>query len=149
MKAITVLSVAALTCGPLAMPALASSAAATPQETANLDNLRLGSLTMMTQAQPGETFILADSMRMSSRGGGGGGNPILPAVASLVIPGLGQTLNNDSPKNLLHFLIAAGLWGGGYAATALNQPTIGYVGFGLAGVWHILSAVDAYSTAAK
>jgi len=146
MKAITALSISALTCGLLALPAFASDAALT-QETANLDSLRLGSLTMMAQAQPGETFILAESMRMSSKGGGSGANPILPAVASLFLPGLGQTLNNDSPKNLLHFLIAAGLWGGGYAATALNQPTVGYVGFGLAGVWHILSAVDAYSGA--
>ena len=144
MKAITVLSAAALSLSALAVPAYAAE-----PEASSLDGLRLGSLQMLPEAQPSDTFMIAEAMRMSSSSGGSGVNPVLPAVASLVIPGLGQTINNDSPKNIMHFLIAAGIWGGGLGLSyALNNPTLYYITVGVGGVWHILSAYDGYVVAA-
>ena len=78
-------------------------------------------------------------------------NPFLCGVASFIIPGLGQLLNNEPNKALNHFLIAIAIPVVGYYA-ALASPTPGLV-IGATAVaqlgWAFYSAMDAYHVAQR
>lgn len=73
----------------------------------------------------------------------------IPGLASLVLPGLGQFLNDEVDKAILHLGIAIALdVGAYYAATLLpfgyySYPFIGLVHLG----WGIYSGLDAYNVA--
>lgn len=86
-------------------------------------------------------------------------------LSSSVIPGLGQALNEDNPKGLVHFGLAAALVGAFFipAATIRTETTdskgkkvittdLSIVGFalGLANVtFHLYSGLDAYQVSDK
>jgi hypothetical protein len=73
----------------------------------------------------------------------------IPGVASLVLPGLGQFLNDEVGKAFLHLGIAVALdVGAYYVATLLpfsfyTYPLVGLVHL----AWGLYSAYDAYSVA--
>ena len=73
----------------------------------------------------------------------------IPGVASLALPGLGQFLNGQTDKALLHLGIAIALDIGAYYAVSLlpfgfySYPIVGLVHLG----WGLYSAFDAYNVA--
>ena len=73
----------------------------------------------------------------------------IPGFASLLIPGLGQLLNDQVNKAILHFGVAVALnVAGYYAAVFLPLGYYGYPVWGLAHLgWALFSAYDAYTVA--
>lgn len=72
-------------------------------------------------------------------------DPLLAAVASLVLPGLGQYLLGDQPKAINHVLIYLGAW---VIGVVLSPFTMGISSI-LPVAWAIYSAYDAYQMASK
>lgn len=72
-------------------------------------------------------------------------DPLLAALASLTIPGLGQYLLGDQPKAINHLLIYLGVW---VVGMLLAPFTAGITSF-LPVAWAIYSAYDAYQMASK
>ena len=75
----------------------------------------------------------------------------IPGLASFILPGLGQLLNNQPDKAVVHFGVdVAILVGGGYIATLLS-PYYWYSGYSIVGLahlaWSLYSAYDAYTVA--
>ena len=73
----------------------------------------------------------------------------IPGFASLLIPGLGQLLNDQVEKAILHFGVAVAInVAGYYSAVFLPLGYYGYPVWGLAHLgWALFSAYDAYSVA--
>jgi hypothetical protein len=70
----------------------------------------------------------------------GGGNGVVPAVGSLIIPGVGQLINGEGDKALGVFVVSV-VTGAGFL---LGLPLIGGL-FGLAHLaTHIYAVGDAY-----
>lgn len=79
-------------------------------------------------------------------------DPLLYGLASFVLPGLGQYLNEEPGKALTHFLIAVAAPVACYAITYYTVPyylprysLCGLVSLG----WGAYSAIDAYETAKR
>jgi len=72
-------------------------------------------------------------------------DPLLAAVASLILPGLGQYLLGDQAKGINHFLIYLGVW---LVGVILAPFTAGITSI-LPVAWAIYSAYDAYQMASK
>ncbi len=78
--------------------------------------------------------------------------PLIHGIASFVIPGLGQYLNGEYNKALLHFAVDVTLIvGGGYLAAVLPYPGFSlYWGVGLLHTaWALYSGWDAYTVALR
>lgn len=77
-------------------------------------------------------------------------DPFLYGAASFVIPGLGQYLNGETDKALVHFLVAVSIPTVGYYAAYLTlNPFLFYV-VPLAQLgWSLYSAMDAYNVAQR
>ncbi|MGC8972090.1 MAG: hypothetical protein ACP5K2_07850 [bacterium] len=73
-------------------------------------------------------------------------DPVIAAIASLIIPGLGQYLLGDQSKGLTHLLIDIGIW---VVSIVLSFVGIGLITWVLAPLWSIYSAYDAYKMASK
>jgi len=71
-------------------------------------------------------------------------DPMLAAVASLILPGLGQYLLGDQSRGLNHLLIYIGIY---VVGTVLSYVGIGFIIWALAPLWAIYSAIDAYNMA--
>jgi len=75
----------------------------------------------------------------------------IPGLASLVIPGLGQFINDQVDKAFLHFGIAIAIDVGTYYLTSLLPYPYGYYSYPLVGLahlgWALYSAYDAYTVA--
>jgi energy-converting hydrogenase Eha subunit E len=73
---------------------------------------------------------------------------VVYGLASFLIPGLGQYLNGEPDKALVHFLVAVAIPTVGYymAFIALN-PFLAYVTPLAQLGWSIYSALDAYNVA--
>ena len=74
----------------------------------------------------------------------------IPGLASFVIPGLGQLINDEMDRAILHFGVAIALNVGGYYAAALlpipyyySYPVVGLLHLG----WSLYSGFDAYDVA--
>ncbi|MBE0635303.1 hypothetical protein IH601_04850 [Candidatus Bipolaricaulota bacterium] len=74
----------------------------------------------------------------------------IPGLASLVIPGVGQFLNDEMDKAILHLGVAVAINIGGYYVAALlpfqyyySYPLVGLVHLG----WALYSGLDAYNVA--
>ncbi|MBC7319852.1 hypothetical protein H5T89_04335 [bacterium] len=72
-------------------------------------------------------------------------DPLLAAVASFVLPGLGQYLLGDQAKAINHLLIYVGVW---VVSSLLIPFTVGLASI-LPVAWAIYSAYDAYQMASK
>jgi len=75
----------------------------------------------------------------------------IPGLASFLIPGLGQLLNDEPDKAILHFGVdVAILVGGGYLSS-LMSPYYWYSGYSIVGLahlaWSLYSGYDAYTVA--
>lgn len=75
----------------------------------------------------------------------------IPGLASFLIPGLGQLLNDEPDKAILHFGVdVAILVGGGYISS-LMSPYYWYSGYSIVGLahlaWSLYSGYDAYTVA--
>jgi hypothetical protein len=73
----------------------------------------------------------------------------IPGLASLVLPGLGQLLNDQMDKALVHFGVDVGILVIGYYATTLLP--LGFPGFVVLPLahlaWAVYSGYDAYTVA--
>jgi len=72
-------------------------------------------------------------------------DPLLAALASFVLPGLGQYLLGDQAKAINHLLIYVGVW---IVSVLLSPFTAGLTSF-LPVLWALYSAYDAYQMASK
>jgi hypothetical protein len=70
----------------------------------------------------------------------GGGSGVVPAVASAVIPGLGQLINGETDKALGVFVVAT-VAGAGFLASI---PLVGTVAAAVAGVTWLYGVADGY-----
>lgn len=78
--------------------------------------------------------------------------PLVHGIASFAVPGLGQYLNGEYDKALVHFAVdVVLLLGGGYLAAILPYPGFSlYWGVGLAHtLWALYSGWDAYTVALR
>jgi len=80
------------------------------------------------------------SKALVKRSGGGDGNGVVPAVSSLIIPGVGQMINGETDKALGVFVVSV-VTGAGFF---LGLPLVGGL-FGLAHLaTHVYAVGDAY-----
>ena len=79
------------------------------------------------------------------RTSGGGGSGVLPAVASAVVPGLGQLINGESDKALGVFVVSA------VAGASLVRwiPLVGRLAYVIGAVTWVYGVADAYFTGKK
>jgi hypothetical protein len=75
----------------------------------------------------------------------------IPGLASFVIPGLGQLLNDQMDKAILHFGVFVALDVGAYYLTAFLPVNYWYARVSLVGLahlaWALYSGYDAYTVA--
>ena len=73
----------------------------------------------------------------------------IPGIASFLIPGLGQLLNDELDKAIVHFVVDIAIIAGGWYVTALlPYGWYGYSAVGLAHLaWSLYSGYDAYTVA--
>ena len=72
---------------------------------------------------------------------------LIPGVASFVLPGLGQLLNDETDKAILHFVVGVGIGAVGYGVGWYILPGAWYLVPALYFGWSLYSAYDAYSVA--
>lgn len=82
--------------------------------------------------------------------GQGRRDPVLYGLASFFLPGLGQYLNGEPDKAIVHFLVAVSIPTVGYYLASITRSpvlerTIPLLQFG----WSVYSALDAYRTAKR
>jgi hypothetical protein len=70
----------------------------------------------------------------------------IPALGSLVLPGLGQLLNDQMDKAILHFAVGVGIYAIGFGASWYFSP-LWYITPALGLGWAVYSAYDAYTVA--
>ncbi len=79
----------------------------------------------------------------------GTASALIPGVASFILPGLGQLLNDQVDKAILHFLVSValdGLWWSGLGPSWL--PGYGWYLYGpITLIWRLYSGYDAYTVA--
>jgi len=71
----------------------------------------------------------------------------IPGVASLAIPGLGQLLNDEVDKALVHFVVGLGISAVGFGIGWYVLPGAWYLFPTLYLAWSVYSAYDAYTVA--
>ncbi len=76
----------------------------------------------------------------------------IPGLASFLIPGLGQLMNGQTDKAVLHFGVDVAIWvGGGYIARLISPYYYWYEGYSIVGLahlaWSLYSGYDAYTVA--
>jgi TM2 domain-containing membrane protein YozV len=85
------------------------------------------------------------SKALVKRGSGAGGSGVVPAVASAVIPGVGQLINGESDKALGVFATYIVAGAGFIGAIPLVGPVAGVV----AGVTWLYGVADGFFTGRK
>jgi len=94
-------------------------------------------------------LVLAGLLVLAVGSVGADNDAWIPGLASFVIPGLGQFINDQVDKAFLHFGIAVAIDFGAYYLTTLlpynyySYPLVGLAHLG----WALYSAYDAYSVA--
>jgi hypothetical protein len=71
----------------------------------------------------------------------------IPGLASFVIPGLGQLLNDQMDKAILHFAVGVAIYGLGFGVGWYVSPYVAYLTPALGLAWAIYSGFDAYNVA--
>ena len=71
---------------------------------------------------------------------------LIPGLGSFIIPGLGQLLNDQMDKAIIHFGVSVAVWTLGFYGSIYLPPLV-YATPALALAWHIYSAFDAYNVA--
>ena len=70
----------------------------------------------------------------------------IPGLGSFVIPGLGQLLNDQMDRAIIHFGVSVAVWTLGFYG-GIYFPPLAYATPALALGWHIYSGLDAYNVA--
>lgn len=70
----------------------------------------------------------------------------IPGIGSFVLPGLGQLLNDQLDKAIIHFGVSVAVWTLGFYG-GMYLPPLAYATPALALGWHIFSGLDAYNVA--
>lgn len=99
-------------------------------------------------------FFIVAGLLITSIGGQSfardGISPAVPAIASFILPGVGQFINNQPNKAITHFLVGALIYSG-YTYTYFGGSTTYYAYYNLLPVlnlaWSGYSAYDAYQVA--
>ena len=73
-------------------------------------------------------------------------DPLIPGLASFVLPGLGQLLNDQMDRAIVHFGVDVAIWTLGFYGS-IYLPPLAYATPALGLGWHIYSALDAYNVA--
>jgi len=77
----------------------------------------------------------------------------VPGLASFIIPGLGQLLNDQVDKAVLHFGVGVAISLGGSLASAALLYRGAFYGYYIVGAaylgWSLYSGIDAYNVAKK
>ena len=79
-------------------------------------------------------------------------SPVVPSLASFILPGAGQLLNDQPEKALTHFVVIVGIDTATYlmAGTFIPRPWTFYrIGTALHLAWSGYSAYDAYQVASR
>jgi len=96
-------------------------------------------------------LVLASLLVLTVGAVGENNDAWIPGLASLVVPGLGQFINDQLDKAFLHFGVAIAIDVGTYYLTSLLPYPYGYYSYPLVGLahlgWAVYSAYDAYSVA--
>ncbi|HDL86430.1 MAG TPA: hypothetical protein ENH11_08935 [Candidatus Acetothermia bacterium] len=75
----------------------------------------------------------------------------VPGLASFLIPGLGQLLNGQMDKAIIHFGVAVGISVGGSLASSVLFYNGFWYGYSIVAaaylVWSVYSGIDAYNVA--
>ncbi len=75
----------------------------------------------------------------------------IPGLASFIIPGLGQMLNDQIDKAIIHFGVAVGISIGGSIASNILWRSGFWYGYSIVGgvylLWSVYSGLDAYNVA--
>lgn len=71
----------------------------------------------------------------------------IPGLASFVLPGLGQLLNDEMDKAILHFAVGVGIGAVGYGVGWYVLPGAWYLVPTLYFAWSLYSGYDAYTVA--
>jgi hypothetical protein len=71
----------------------------------------------------------------------------IPGLASFVLPGLGQLLNDQMDKAVLHFAVGVGIGALGYGISWYVLPGAWYLVPAAYFAWSIYSGYDAYTVA--
>jgi hypothetical protein len=71
----------------------------------------------------------------------------IPGLASFVVPGLGQLINDQMDKAILHFVVGVGIGALGYGIGWYVLPGAWYLTPALYFAWSLYSAYDAYTVA--
>ncbi len=71
---------------------------------------------------------------------------LIPGLSSFVIPGLGQLLNDQMDKAIIHFGVSVAVWTLGFYGS-IFLPPLAYATPALALAWHVFSGFDAYNVA--
>ena len=71
---------------------------------------------------------------------------LIPGLGSFIIPGLGQLLNDQMDKAIIHFGVSVAVWTLGFYGS-IYLPVLAYATPALALGWHIFSGLDAYNVA--
>lgn len=75
-------------------------------------------------------------------------DPLIHGLASFLVPGLGQYLNGEPDKALVHFLVAVAIPTAGYYLAVITiNPFLAYAVPLVQLSWHVFSALDAYNVA--
>jgi hypothetical protein len=91
--------------------------------------------------------ILAMSMLLVAVGTSAQENDAwIPGIASFVIPGLGQVLNDQISRGIVHFGVDVAIWALGFYG-AMFLPPLLYATPALHLGWAIYSGLDAYNVA--
>jgi len=70
----------------------------------------------------------------------------IPGLGSFVLPGLGQLINDQMDKAIIHFGASVAIWTLGFYG-GIYLPPLAYATPALALAWHIYSGLDAYNVA--
>ena len=75
----------------------------------------------------------------------------VPGLASFLIPGLGQLLNDQVDKAIIHFGVAVGISVGGSLMSSILWRSGFWYGYSIMGgvylLWSVYSGLDAYNVA--
>lgn len=91
-------------------------------------------------------LCLVGALLMVTVGASAQNDQWIPGLASFVLPGLGQLLNDQIDQAIIHFGVSVAIWTAGFYSAAIFPP-MALATPALALGWHAYSAYNAYTVA--